>query len=286
MANALTPLNPEWWSNRMGRLQKKTLVARAICSTREEAKLTDGDIVNRPYISDLSVNTYVKRTAVTIQDITSTNEQLAVDQSKESSFYVDDVDVIQNRYDVMAEQSDRATYQLNDGIDSFVFGKYGDIADSVDDGDIGGTNGNPITASTSNIQRVFTALKKKMREANISMTGDTFMVVSPEEAELIELYVAANGFNTADATIRNGYAGNFLGVKVYVSNNLTDTANVRHAIGGKLGAIDLVVQKQPSVQIKDVSDKLGKNFLVHTLYGAKIFNQGSKEIFDVQLSTA
>ena len=281
-----TALNPEVWSRRMGSLQKKALVARAICDLTEGAKLTVGDTVNKPYVSDLSVSTYTPGTDVSLIDMGATNEQLTVTTFETVPFYVDEIDIMQNGYDLMAEQTDRAQYLLNDKIDTAVLARYVD-SDNTDitNASIGGAAG-AITATSSNIHQIFTALKREMREANVTMTGDTYVVVDPSGAELIEQYVAANGFNTADATIKNGYAGDFLGVQVYVSNNLTTGSNVTHWIGGKKGAISLVVQKEPTVMIKDNPLRAGKNVICLTAYGIKTFKRAAKDLFDINIYSA
>jgi len=289
MANTVSPLNAEMWSKKMGILLKKALVGRELCEVWGESGLKGYDIINRPYISDLSVNTYTPGTAVTIQDISTTNEQLAINQFKEVSFYVDNIEDLQAFYNFMDVQTDRATYQLANTIDAALFAQYSNFTSTdLTNANLPGGSGAPgaITGSTSNIQSVFTGLRKLMRSANVPMVGDTFIVLDPEEAELLERNFAASGFSTADATLRNGFAGQAYGVQVYVSNNLTTASNVLHSIGGKKGSISLAVQMEPKVSIREVDNKLGVNVICSTVYGIKTFNQGSKEVFDINFYRA
>jgi outer membrane lipoprotein SlyB len=46
------------------------------------------------------------------------------------------------------------------------------------------------------------------------------LVVSPKIASVIAQTVASDGFSLADLALKNGYAGNFAGYKVYSSNNV------------------------------------------------------------------
>ena len=71
----------EYRSNRIQKLLQKALVSREIANMEERAQLTNGIKVHRPYHSDVQVNTYTKGTAVSIQDITATDEYLTVDQT-------------------------------------------------------------------------------------------------------------------------------------------------------------------------------------------------------------
>lgn len=289
MANTTSPLNAEMWSKKMSLLLKKALVGRDICEVISEGELKRYDTINRPYMADLSVTSYTPGTAVTIQNISTTNEQLSINQFKEVSIYIDDIENIQSFYNIMDTWTDRQTYLLADAVDQAILAQYTAFnSTDLTNANLPGGSGaaGAITASTSNIQAVFTGLRKLMRAANVPMTGDTFIVLDPTEAELLERQFSAVGFSVADATLRNGLAGAAYGVQVYVSNNLTTSSNVLHSIGGKKGSITLAMQMEPRVSIRQVPDKLGVNVLAVVDYGIKTFNQGSKEVFDVQFYRA
>jgi hypothetical protein len=288
MANSLSVLNAEkWFKNRIGRTQRKTLVAREIANTR--FRMEEGfDTINLPYTTPLSSNAYVKGVDVTIQDLAPTNEQFVIDTAREASFYVDEIDGIQNIIDIGAEKADEAAYVLNKDIDTSVFAEYANVASGhvIDAGDIGGTATSPIAmygaSAQDNALKLIAALKRRMRIDDV-MLDKTFIVVDPTTAEQLELMFINKGFNTADATLRNGYAGDVLGVRVYVSNNLTTASGVTHLLGGRRGAIDLVVQKEPSLLVTQPEKKIGKNYITWTLYGKKTFYEGKRELYDIQV---
>ena len=52
------------------------------------------------------------------------------------------------------------------------------------------------------------------------------LVVSPKIASVIAQTVASDGFSLADLALKNGYAGNFAGYKVYSSNNVKHTRTI------------------------------------------------------------
>lgn len=289
MANAISALNAEMWSKKISLLLKKALVGMDICEVLGGEGLRGYDTINRPYMNDLSVTTYVPGTAVTIQDLGATNEQLALNTFKEVSFYVDDIENEQSFYNVMDVQTDRATYQLASTLDTAILGQYTAFAttDLTNANLSGGTGAaGAITASTSNIQAVFTSLRKLMRAGNVPMTGDTFIVLDPTEAELLERQFSAVGFSTADATLRNGFAGNAYGVQVYVSNNLTTAANVLHSIGGRKGSISLAFTQVPKVTIQRADKKIGVNVMCVLAYGIKTYYTGSVSMFDINFYRA
>jgi len=192
----------------------------AIANLEEKAAISVGDTVHRPYISDFQVNDYTKGTAVSIQDITATDETLTIATTKEISFYVDTIDKIQNMYNSADERSQRAAYRLSNDIDGDFLSQVENATNDFDDGDIGGTAGNPIALTSSNTVKSFSLLKAMMNKNNIEGDKPWDVVMDPATASFIEQQVVANGFNTADLTLKNGYAGDFLGFNCFVSNNL------------------------------------------------------------------
>jgi hypothetical protein len=392
MANVLGAFTPEYWSRRSQILLKKSLVGTMIASMEERETLRNGDTVHRPYHSDPYVVDYVKGTSVNIQDITTTDETLVIDQSKVVGVYVDDDDMKQNKYETANLLIDRSTHMLAREMDFSILSKASDSALTVDDGTIGGTAGNPIALSTTNAVNTFSTAKAELASNNVEHDKDWFLVVDPKTVNVITQTFIANGFNTADLSLRNGFLGDWLGFKVFESNALKNTtvlgiatnptdgdtftikgvtftfktvlaaagdiligaaaadsvdnavAAINGAAGagslytelsaanratisnqivsavdgttiititaagdinpsetltagadgfsggkveafaGRMGAVDFVAQIEPQVNIKDVQDKLGKNFLSHSLYGTKMFNEGAQRSTSIELA--
>jgi hypothetical protein len=76
----------------------KENVALAICNTELRDILVDGTRVQRPYRSGLKSQTYTKGTEISsFNAVTGTEEYLDVDTTRLVSFYVDDLDTMQNK---------------------------------------------------------------------------------------------------------------------------------------------------------------------------------------------
>lgn len=60
----------------------------------------------------------------------------------------------------------------------------------------------------------------------------------------------------------------------------TWSSEIVHCLFGQKGATALVLQKEPGIKIKDVSDKLGKNFAPWMLYGLKTWNNNKDLLVD------
>ena len=231
MANNLDAFSPEYRSARTQRLLKKKLIAREIASMEEQAVLRDGDMVHRPYYSDVVVNNYTKGTDVTVQDVSATDEYLVVNKSKEATVYIDEIDVKQNKYDAANKYIDRMTYALKKDIDGAFLQEVLNAEYTMTDGDMGGTPGNPVTVSVANAFSLFTYTEAKMNANDIEDTKPWFFVITPEVKAAIQQTNLVNGFNQADAALRGtlkgmGYLGQWGNFNIFVSNNVAHTNEV------------------------------------------------------------
>lgn len=226
MSQNLDAFIPELWSRRIQYLTKNALVATQICSFEEQPDLKYGDRIHRPYPNDLVVNDYVKYTDTAQQDLVGTDEYLDIDQSKEISFAIDEVDWIQMKYDLENSYVERAAYRLANDIDGKVLAEVANADVSMDAGDIGGTPGNAISLSTSNCLNAVMTAGAKLTANGCEMDKTWALVVSPKIASIIGQTVAQDWFSLADLALKNGYAGNFAGYNVYSSNNIAHSRTI------------------------------------------------------------
>jgi len=272
------PLVQEFWTPFLQEPLYKSLVAMEVANTKLEAYLKDGDTVNHSYIDMPDVTDYTPNTDIDSFDtIDATKEQLVVNQVKVAPFYVDRIEELQTNIGMVAELGERAAYKLRDTIDTHVFTEVTN-GTSWDFGE---------ALSTSNIIKFFSEAGQKLREENVEEI-DWVAVVTPAVAALIEQKATdVGGFNLADSAAQNGYAGSWLGFKIYVSNNLPDGSDGTVLYLGRRGMIDLVMQKAPQMKISDAEDRLGYKFKPHTVYGTGVFAENAKRFLatDVTISS-
>lgn len=221
MANSLTPLSPTYWSKIMGIKLYKKNVFRNIASFKEEAVLTNGQKVDRPYRADIYVQPYVKGTALTAQDITATSDQLTVDKIFAALIYVDDVDKIQNKWDAASAWSEEAITRLSNQIDADCLYLATSANDTVDYNDLDSaqTAGDPIVLTTSNVLNLFTVTSRKLSVNNVG--GNRFFVISYQVKQVLLTYLAGRESILGDKTGEAGHIGRYMGFDLYESNNLT-----------------------------------------------------------------
>ena len=232
MANNLSAFTPEYWSARTQRLLKKKLIAREIANFEEQSTLRDGDMVHRPYYSDVVVNDYTKGVDVTVQDVAATDEYLLVNKSKEVTVYIDAIDVKQNKYDAANKYIDRMTYALKKDIDGAFLKEVLNAQYLVDDAIVSwGNAGDPITVSVSNAFKMFTLTEAMMNSNDIEDTKPWFYVITPDVKASIQQTNLVNGFNQADAALRGtlkgvGYLGTWGNFNIFVSTNVAHSNKV------------------------------------------------------------
>lgn len=297
----VSALNPEFWANMLQVPLRKSLVSEAVADTQFEPLLKYGDTVNQPYINETSSESYTPGKAFTAKGTTATQDTLTVDNYRIVPDYVDDINALQSKYKYSMDLIDNQAYQLRDDIDTHVFTNItaaGNFlySDSTAQNSIASTDTLATATGNSKIKvhssdsdatavsptELFSHARKKLRTENVAEAGDWIAVIDPNIAQMIEMYATDKGFSVADATLRNGYVGGFLGFKVYTSNNLPSD----WAYFGKSKRIALVVQMPPKVQIKDVSDKLGVNIVTSVVYGSNVFTKNADRFLGVYCESA
>ena len=207
----------------MGHKLYKTVIFRELANFEEEAVLTDGQIVDRPYRSDIVIENYTKGTALTAQDLTANSDTLTVNVIKAALLYVDNVDKLQNKYSAVNAWTDEGGRRLAIGIDARFLYQAFSANDTIDDGDIGGTSGNGIVTATSNVDDVFAALNLKF-DANNVPDDERNLAASPQFLSKLWLRVSSKQSGLGDKTAQNGNVGTYAGIKLFKTNNLTGSA--------------------------------------------------------------
>lgn len=227
MANSLTAASPTLWSKMMGRKAYKKTVFRSVASFEEQSTLSRGQKVDRPYRSNLVVESYVKGTAASAQDLTATSDQLTVDKFKTILMYIDEVDRVQNKYDSVKVWAEEAGEKLAVSQDAeFLYEVINAVsANTLDDGNFGGTSGDPVTVTTSNISSLFAKVNSALDKQNVDMErSKRYLILSPQVFEVLWAYISGKESLLGDKTGEFGSLGRYAGLSLYMSNNLTASA--------------------------------------------------------------
>lgn len=222
---AVTSFIPELWSARLLYALDKNHVATNLVNRDYEGEIQNvGDKVHINTLGAININTYSAGTDITVQDLSTTDATLDIDQAKYFAFAVEDVDKVQAAGDLVDTAMGRAAVGLVDTADSFILGKI--AAAGIANANVIGTQAQPIALTASNVYEKIVLMRTALDKANVPLAGRS-IVVSPEVYALLLLddrFTKATA--TAEETIVNGLVGRVAGFDVYESNNVVKSSNV------------------------------------------------------------
>lgn len=218
----------------------KEPVYQILADTRLEPSLTKGQTIARSYASDVQVNDMGADGSYSTQAITDTQETLVINKEKEASIYIKKLDELQAHLPLKQKYGRKLANALINQIDGDVLlAAYQGAGTSLDDGDFGGTAGNGLTLTATNIANVFVTAMQKLRLNNVVYNkrfqggsklevpeGMPIAIISPEMLSYIELYLGGKDTLLGDKVSTNGYSGYFMGFELFVSNALPWTATL------------------------------------------------------------
>jgi len=187
-------------------------------------EITNTKVLHNPYRTDATVDTLTRYTAYTPAAVALTDESVSIDAAYVIPEIIDRADLAQSNYLRQMEIADNQGVQLNEKIEEYIYSQHALVTD-FDNASIGGAAGN-ITVSASNIDDIIRGIKREISEAK----GDTlfernggFIVWRPADFEILEAFMQANGFSTADTALKGGAKGGveYMGMTHYRSNLLT-----------------------------------------------------------------
>lgn len=263
----------------------KSLVGRGLCSERLAKDLSFGASVDITRVNPLTANAYVDADGVTPQDITPTKDTLTVNGWSEVTFDVSKKDKIQNKISAATLYTKEAAYALRDDMDTTIFNATDGLASAT-------TNAIAVAGglTTANVISTLGSMGTKLREQNVDEM-DWACAISPADFQIVVETLTNAGFNTADRAITNGYVGDAMNFKFYVTNNLP--ANTM--LGLSTGAMDLVVQSDVGIQetTRTVgagaagtagNSQIGARYITDVLFGYELTTQGEKMVVAVDLT--
>lgn len=168
--------------------------------------VTNDRVTSSSYMSTTpSVQSVTRGTGTALQTFAETADSLTISTGRDLGLVVDLADEAQSPWTTGVELFDRIGALLNEYIESAVLAQHASWTD-FDNASIGGGAGN-ITVSASNIDDIIRGVKREAREANgqslMNQNGVGF-VWRAADFEILEAFVQANGFMSADKALKEG----------------------------------------------------------------------------------
>jgi hypothetical protein len=193
-----------------------------------DVTVSDTKLVSSSYWSSTpTVTTVTRGTGLVGSTFAETAETLDIATGRDLGLFVDWADLAQSPWTKPAELFDRIGALLNEFIEANVLAQHASWTNfGTASIGAGGTADDPITVSASNIDDIIRGVKRQIRVANGQSQMNQFgvgFIWRAADFELLEAFVQANGFMTADAALKEGTVEGlrYLGADHFWSNDHT-----------------------------------------------------------------
>ena len=197
-----------------------------------------------------------------IQVFTNSQTQLVINRDFEYSFTQNQFDqkLYQNAGDFLLKHYKDARKQLLALMDGDFLGEVTKSDITIDDGDMGGSAGDPISVATRTAKKVLAKAKAKVANSS-GEYADMSLVATPDVLADFETEGASAGFNYSDAIMKNGFLGmDMLGVGFYVSNQVSHNLALTWA-GQPSNGDTIIIKGQTYTAVSSIGTTAG-NFLI------------------------
>lgn len=261
---------------------RNALVCEKICDVDN----SDTKRIQNPYGGQPTATIQAVAGTYTVSAWTITDDALTVTDEviyAEHVFAFEDFFAV---FDVAASRLDNMMYAVAFGIDKFVLNNL------CEDGT--GTYTTPAGGFTTagNINTIMANLISKVAGYEDTYKG-LFLVIENTDLVGFTIAGATNGFSMADATLRNGFVNNWMGVDIYVVRSgtfVTDTlgsttvSNSGHRVFGVKGVTTYASPRGIQYEEKPVTLKTGREIVVFGLIGFKAWAQKAGLIVDITIA--
>lgn len=225
---------PTIWSRELLFTLKKSLIGTNLVNRNYQGEITnEGDKVKITTPGAIAVDDYTGAN-ISFETITSTQQELDIDQAKYFAFLVDDVDQAQANVNLMQAFMQEAAFSLSNVADQFIFSSYteADSDNVIDDADF----------DNDDAFEVLTEAGKRLSEANVP-EGGRWVVVDPAGIKALSNDPAfQRASDLGDQTSRLGFQGMAAGFQVWMSNNIPETSDEKFYLYGHNMAITFADQ--------------------------------------------
>lgn len=260
---------------------RNALVSEKICTVdSSDTKRIQNPYGSQPTATIQAVAGTYSVTAWTITDdaLTVTDEVIYAEHifAHEEFFAV---------FDLATSRIDNMMYAVAFGIDKFVLNSLCE--------DATGTYSTPSGGFTTaaNINVIMANLISKVAGYEDTYKG-LFLVIENTDLVGFAIAGATNGFTMADATLKNGFMNNWMGVDIYVvrSGTFVDATlgtavvtNAGHRVFGVKNVATYASPRGMQYEEKAVTGKTGREIVVFGLVGFKLWAQKTGLVVDITI---
>lgn len=270
---------PELWASELQVALRKALRYANCFNRKYEGEIKrQGASVRITTVADVSIGNYSRNTDISLQTLTTADQNLIIDQAKSYGFFWDKLDQTQTATKgIMQEAISRAAYNMRDLMDQY-------LADLLDDGV--STNPDNILPDATSVGsgagdddpfKILVRLAQVLEQNNVPEEG-RWCVVPPWYAAELKIDPRRSSFGTSENISQYGQGllgvETVSGLRVWVSNNVPTTnadpeTGQFSVIAGYMDA-GTFAEQLVDFEVKTNPYRFGDNCLGMNAYGGKV----------------
>lgn len=285
MANTLSTyeLRHKYFQSNLAVALRNALIAEAICNVDR----SDLKTVENPYITRATATIQAVAGTYSVNTSTVTDDSLSVNDEVVYSTQVFDFEMRTSNFDLAANLLDDIMYSVAVGIDQFVLNKILSQATGTYSTAVGGFT------TPSNIAKIMGDLLGQIAGYQTGLASGPFLVIESTDLTGFVQIQVASGFSYADAALNNGFATNYMGIKIYVARAATfqtatlgtlSATNLGHRLFGVSNIATYASPRGVQYEEKSVSGKTGKEVVAYGLVGAKVWTPKAGLFINITLN--
>lgn len=263
-------------------LLRTALVAEKICMVDR----SDNKRIQSPYGSTPTGTVQAIAGTYSVSAFTTTDDTLTVTDEILVPEHVFDFEDVMSNFDLFSSRFEQQAYEFARLVDRFVLNNLTEDATGAYTTPAGGFT------SAANINEIMSNLISKVSGYSEAYNG-LFLVIENTDIVGFAQAGATNGFSMADATLKNGFMNNWMGVDIYVVRSgtfasetlgTTTYTNSGHRVFGVKNMATYASPRGVRFEEKAVSGKTGKEIVTFGYVGFKLWAPKTDLIIDVTLS--
>ncbi len=276
-ASTVSSSIPELWAGELQVALRKALRYANGFNRKYEGEIKrQGASVRITTVADIAIGNYARNTDISLQTLTTADQNLIVDQAKSYGFFWDDLDQTQTATKgIMQEAASRAAYQMADVIDQF-------LAATLAAG-VGTANQLPDASSVGNGAgdddpfAILVQLARVLEDNSVPEEG-RWAFIPPWYAAQLKTDPRRSSFGTPENISQYGQGllgiDTVSGLRVYVSRNVpttdADPQTGQFSIIAGYDDAATFAEQMTAFAVKENPYRFGKNCLGMNAYGAKV----------------
>lgn len=283
MANSISTetLREKYAMSRLDHNLRRRLVAAGVM----KVDTTDNKIIECPFVTTDGAAIGALAGTYSVGDVTVTNDKLEVTEYVAEAVHIFDFETRFNDFDLFTGAIDEMTFNIGEKIDRFALNEVVDNAGVSIATPSGGF-------AQANIDNIFGDIAAAFTGYADAMNGVYLVIENTEVSGLVQNQVLT-GFSYRDAVAKNGLAGEYMGVEIYVTRTGTFVdatvgtqtfTNANNRLAGVKNTATFANIRSGGYEEKMVSGKTGKEVVVYGYTGAKVWSTKANLTADVVLT--